>query len=272
MSKHEKKPHEKKPHEKKQSVFEEPHLREDYCAIDPSEEKASWTLASKPQGELEQVEQSVFEEVALRAQLDSSQLGNGALPEYLAWRRDQFSPLAALAFFVLICLLAMVFSFVVGVVFSITMTGFTTLGILGAVTLAPPVEEFAKILLPVWLIELRPWLFRWGWEVPLVCIAGGLGFAMIENLAYLNLYIDNPGLDITVWRWTICTGMHVAGASISSIGVMRYWKSRFAPASPGHVASPVRTIGPYLIIAIILHATYNLGALLLELFNPDFFG
>ena len=217
-------------------------------------------LQGDTRGERERIEQSVLEEVAL-----GHPVGGEHLAGYFRWRRSQVGMLQAILVLLGVCLISSVFTFATAVIFSLMMANVTGIGLLGAVTVAPLVEEFAKILLPLWIIDVRPWVFRWRWEIPLVCFAGGLGFAVIENVTYLHVYIDDPSPSIALWRWTVCTAMHVSGALISSIGVARYWTSRFAPSPPDHISSPMRTVGPFLAGAIVFHAAYNCLAIAFEL-------
>ncbi len=48
-----------------------------------------------------------------------------------------------------------------------------------------------KIAIALWVIEKRPYLFRMPLQILLCALAGGLAFALIENLMYLHVYI--PG-------------------------------------------------------------------------------
>ena len=94
-----------------------------------------------------------------------------------------------------------------------------------AVVVAGPItEEILKIALPIWVVEKRPWLFASRWQILLCGAFAGLVFATLENFLYLNVYISNPGLAITTWRWTVCVALHVGCSLIAAAGVARVWE------------------------------------------------
>lgn len=134
-------------------------------------------------------------------------------------------------------------------------------GIMGIVVFGPTIEEVMKVFAVVWILERKPWLLPNRAAVIVAALAGALGFAVIENLIYVHVYIPDPTPQIIVWRWTVCTTLHVAATGITTVGLVRLWKramTRFVP-----VQLPMAF--PYLVGAIVLHGAYNAFALLLDL-------
>ncbi len=96
--------------------------------------------------------------------------------------------------------------------------------------------------------------------------ASGLVFAVIENLLYLNVYIEDPTPEIRAWRWIACTILHVLCCLITSIGLVRIWRH-----TNKHATQPGFALGaPLLIAAVVVHGLYNLSALMIETFLKPF--
>lgn len=130
----------------------------------------------------------------------------------------------------------------------------------GAVTLvivAPLVEELMKTAAVAVVIETRPYLSKWRMQVLLACIAGGLGFAVIENLLYLNVYIDSPSEFLRQWRWMVCTGLHVTCSAVVGVGLARVWRRTVTERVP----ADLNRATPWLVIAVVLHGVYNAVAI-----------
>lgn len=135
------------------------------------------------------------------------------------------------------------------------------MGLLAAVLVAPPIEELMKVLVPLLAIETRPYWFRSPTQVLFTATAGGLGFAIIENLLYLNVYISNPGVRLVLWRWIVCTAMHTACSYLAGRGLCRIWERTVQEGRPPRVELAF----PALFTAMIIHGAYNAAAILLEL-------
>lgn len=127
------------------------------------------------------------------------------------------------------------------------------------VVVAPVVEETAKILFPLIMLEKTPWRFSNGFVLLAVCCVSGLLFASLENLLYFHLYIPAGKLTtgIIYWRLLVCTFVHVAGTALSGTGLVRAWQE--AKQSCGRFNGALAW--PYIIAAMILHGLYNAGAL-----------
>ncbi|MBL8889048.1 MAG: PrsW family intramembrane metalloprotease [Planctomycetaceae bacterium] len=165
-----------------QQVFfspEDPHANLDHPA----------TLARQagavPESEL--AEHSVWDEHAT-----SEQLRDGLNPDAVTWFRfyqKQVVRRHVLTPWLVTCLIIFLAGplAILGALFNeYGGSGFVVLLIFG-----PTVEEVLKIAWPLWVVEKRPWLFSNGLQLLLCGIGGGLAFALIENLIYLNIYIPD---------------------------------------------------------------------------------
>ena len=124
-------------------------------------------------------------------------------------------------------------------------------------------QQDRKAASSLYLAEQRPWLVPAGWTLVAIVVAGGLGFAVIENWIYLNVYIDDPSDAIIRWRWIAGPLVHGSASMLAGIGVRRIWtQTNTTGAKPdAHRATP------WFIAAVTLHGTYNALAVLAEVFE-----
>ena len=133
-------------------------------------------------------------------------------------------------------------------------------GVLAIVVAAPVAEEMSKAILPLMVLERRPWLFGSYATIVLVGALSGLVFASIENLLYFFLYI--PGGSLTtgtiLWRLFVCTALHVGCSTLVCSGLARAWRK--ARARLGEFEMSVAM--PRLVAAVAIHGLYNFGVVL----------
>jgi len=133
-------------------------------------------------------------------------------------------------------------------------------GVMGVVVFGPTIEEVMKVFVVVWILERSPWLLPNRAAVVIASLAGAVGFAVIENLIYLHVYIDDPSPAITAWRWIVCTALHVTATGLTTIGLMKLWRRAMTRFEPVQLSMAF----PWLLAAIILHGTYNAFAIALD--------
>lgn len=150
----------------------------------------------------------------------------------------------------------LVFLFVVlaGGPFAVVGTFFTMMPTaLGPVLFGPLIEEVMKLGVILLIIETRPFWWRSENDIRMAAAASALGFAIIENLLYLNVYIPNPGFDLILWRWIICTALHLTCTLIAASGAVAVWRNTDEQQREPMLKHLFRP----LLIAIVLHAGYN---------------
>ncbi len=123
----------------------------------------------------------------------------------------------------------------------------------GPIVIGPVVEEIMKITILLLIVERRPWLIRAASDIRIAAICGALGFAVIENILYLSVYITNPSFELTLWRWIVCTALHVSCTAIAAGGVMRIWQR----VNEEGREPDARAMYQPLVTAIVLHGSYN---------------
>ena len=124
----------------------------------------------------------------------------------------------------------------------------------------PAMEEIAKVVIALMTIELRPYVFKHSIQIALTALAGGLAFAVIENLIYLNIYIPNPDAQVIFWRWYVCTMLHVSCSCIAGIGLIRMWRGSVIPLKEPNYLRAI----PFIVVAAVCHGIYNTVVIALE--------
>lgn len=144
-----------------------------------------------------------------------------------------------------------------------TGTGVSLFGILGVVVLAPITEEITKVAGVLWVVEKRPFWLKSMAQVLLCAAAGGLAFAAIENLIYINVYHAEGNEAFRQWRWTVCTALHVNCSVIAGFGLVRIWDKAIRTRT-----RPELGLGmPFFALAMITHGAYNLSVTFAEVFG-----
>lgn len=138
-------------------------------------------------------------------------------------------------------------------------------GVLLIVVAAPVAEEMAKAILPLMVLEKRPWFFGSYLSIVLVGLLSGAVFASVENALYFFVYIPSEKLTqgTILWRLIVCTAMHVGCATLACSGLARAWSR----ARKRRAEFEMSVAMPHLIAAVAIHGVYNLGALIFAIFN-----
>lgn len=133
-------------------------------------------------------------------------------------------------------------------------------GILLLVVAGPLIEEIGKVLLPLMVMEKNPAKFSSRTQLILCAVFGGLVFSAIENLLYLNVYIQNPSPELIRWRWTVCVFLHSGCSLVAGLGVSKSWKESVSKMQP----PKFETAAPLMITAVVLHGCYNFLSLFMN--------
>ena len=131
---------------------------------------------------------------------------------------------------------------------------------LGMVLVGPAIEEACKPLLLIILIEKRPHWFRHRGQVVICAILAALVFATLENIVYVNLYHPTGGWNFVMWRYTICTALHVTASTVFAVGLAKMW--RHIKQTGGRF--DIDYIFRYYVAAVVIHAVYNTSMLIAE--------
>jgi len=243
----------KKKQAKDPSIQREPHLRKGEFKSDPSEVKADRILdksSAKDYSEDAQVERTVWDEPALSMELIGERpAGELTYKDWLLLRRKEISFSKTMVVTIGIAVTAgpvAIFGAFYG-------SGQTVLSILAITVFAPIVEEIMKVALAFYVVEKKPFYFRSSGQILLCALAGGLVFAAIENVIYLNIYIEKPLYRLVAWRWTICVALHMGCSLIAGSGLVRIWRRTWRNLERPQIALAY----PFILTAAIIHGLYN---------------
>ncbi|MBT3295035.1 MAG: PrsW family intramembrane metalloprotease [Verrucomicrobia bacterium] len=239
------------------SVFDEPQFRGGGYTPDPSDPA---TGAGTPHADAPlPVGQGAWDEPALSPALAGERPAHvQTYAQWLAAGRARLSATTTWGITLALALGSGAWA-IVGAILS-QVQGNSAGGLLLMILFGPAAEEMLKISAALITIEKWPYAFRSPVQIVVCCLAAALGFAAIENLIYLHVYIPDPSPGMIAWRWTICVMIHVAGSCIASVGLIKIWRHTMA-----HGSAPRVSLGsPFFMAAIALHGTYNLGAILLN--------
>ena len=211
------------------------------------------------QDRLQHIEHSICDEPALA----DSGINTGNTLSYEYWLADKWqSTSTGFTWLITIAIACIAGPFAVIAVFmNLSTNQIAYVGVLNLVAFGPMVEEIMKIALVYYIVEKRPYLFHSFIQIIIAACAGGLLFACIENVIYLNKYIESPTVNIIHWRWTVCTLLHVSCSAIASLGLVRMWMDILE-----RKARPRLELAyPFIIAAIIIHGCYNAAAVAMEI-------
>ena len=231
----------------------EPMRRGGKFAKDPAETRVP--MFNGKQDEIASIRDSVFNEPAVTSRKDELYLG-----KWIEQKRAQCSVAGNLGVTVLAAILAGPFAILGG--FMAAREGWY--GVLYMVVFAPVLEELLKQSGMIYLLEQKPYRVFAGWQFVFSAFISAFVFASIENFLYLNVYIHsatvkNPQM-FAIFRWTVCTGVHILCSAIASLGMIRIWKKQLRDGK----AADLNVAFAYFAVAMAIHGAYNLTLLFLN--------
>lgn len=240
------------------SIEHEPHLQGPRAqdagqSDDPSEQRAEEILrheAARAAAD-DAVEHTVWDEPALAPELAGIAADDQIT--YASWLKRKLGETSSTKTWLVTMLIVLgagplgifgaLFSGIDGSAFNLAMI----------IIIGPVTEEITKIAAALWVVEKRPFLFQSIWQIFICAVAGGVAFAYIENLIYLNVYIPDHSADLANWRWTICVGLHMNCSFIAGVGLARIWDNAIRNLHRPQLALGV----PWFVMAMVGHGLYN---------------
>ena len=126
-------------------------------------------------------------------------------------------------------------------------------GMVNVVVGGPVVEEVMKIAAALLVVERRSFWISRPAQLWTIALGTAFAFAAIENLLYLSVFIPNAAISLILWRWSVCVGLHVICTGIAIRGVIAIWRrARVDRRKPN-----LTGVLPSLVLAIVLHGSYN---------------
>ncbi len=140
----------------------------------------------------------------------------------------------------------------------------TLFAVVYIILFGPVIEELLKQSGMIYLLERRPYRIFAGWQFPLAAVLAALIFASIENFLYIYQFssVTNDTArvaEFAMFRWKVCTALHVGCAIVASFGLRRVWQEQTRTGRPADLSLAF----PLVTAAIVIHGVYNLIALFL---------
>lgn len=211
-------------------------------------------------GELDpdRVLHSVWDEPAFSPELMSTTAAPQARESYATWLASRAAGMSDSQSWIYVLLLAMAagpFGLLGAMFGELFEGGGGEIG--GLVFFGPMFEELTKVAVLTVMIERRPYIFKRARQVMLCALAGGVAFAVLENVLYLKVYVPDPSEALIYWRWTVCVALHSGCSMIAGLGLVRVWRRTMAHKTRPNLAQGT----PLMVTAIVLHGVYNAAAL-----------
>lgn len=130
---------------------------------------------------------------------------------------------------------------------------------LAMVLVGPAIEEVCKPLIVIILLEKRAYWFASRAQVIICAVLAALVFATLENLTYVHVYHPDGGAGFVLWRYAVCTSLHVLASTVFAVGLGKMWR-HIRRTGAGF---DIDYIFRYYVAAVIIHAAYNSTVLVL---------
>jgi RsiW-degrading membrane proteinase PrsW (M82 family) len=130
----------------------------------------------------------------------------------------------------------------------------------GAFFAAPIIEETLKPSGLYLILAKWPRALRGRFYTALLAALGGITFALIENLVYLNIYIREPSQQVILFRYTACVGIHAVCSFIFGLGI-----NRQLLASVSGETNFLSCCKRFFFTAMALHGLFNITVVILQL-------
>jgi len=114
-------------------------------------------------------------------------------------------------------------------------------------------SEVLKVAVASALLERRGYLVQRPAQLYLMTLGTAVVFAVVQNWIVLSLYYTNATSTLVAWRWTMCVVLHTLCTFFAARGLMLVREQGRREHRPLDLARAVPTI----VVAILIHATYN---------------
>lgn len=238
--------------ERDSSIENEPHFQARHYQPDPSDYRAAWDHANpaSASNEEELVAGNVWDEPTLSAELTADTTEDRfSYSNWLARKQAETSYAKSILTMLGVALVAGPW----GILGAFIGNGEGAFSIALLVIFGPVTEEIMKVATALWIVEKKPFLFKSVFQILFCAAAGGAAFGFIENLVYLHIYIPDHSATLAVWRWSVCTGLHMNCSFVAGVGLARIWYNAMREHRP-----PEFRLGiSWLVLAMVAHGTYN---------------
>jgi len=132
--------------------------------------------------------------------------------------------------------------------------------LLTAVLIGPAIEEASKPIGVLLILARRPHWFRTRREIIFLAMMGAAIFATLENLLYIHVYHPEGGADFVMFRYTVCTTLHLVATAVLAVGLAKLWRQMHREG----IGFDIDRCMWYYVAAIAIHSAYNITVTILS--------
>lgn len=137
---------------------------------------------------------------------------------------------------------------------------FVVSDILVACLVGPVVQEICKIVVPLWVVEKRPYFFTGWFQFFVIAMVTALSFSVVSNL-FLSFAIEATEIKIEpvkqfAFQWVGVLGLNLITATVAGFGLEKIWKACVRSSQPPQLGHGY----PFFATAIGLHVIFSIGS------------
>lgn len=117
----------------------------------------------------------------------------------------------------------------------------------------PMAEEIVKIALAIWIVEKRPYLFKYAVQIIAVCICCGFVFSLIESFAARQFQFRNAQWLMANGPWSLAILLHIVCSTLAGLGIARVWRHCIETATKPQLSRG----GAFIVAAVAIHVIYK---------------
>ena len=118
----------------------------------------------------------------------------------------------------------------------------------------PILQEIFKIMVPLWIVEKRPYFFTSWFQFFVFALVTATVFASVTNF-FLSLAVEEVSMSFFIFQWVGILGLNLITAAIATQGLETIWRNTINSGKPPRLDDGY----PYFATAIGLHIAFAVG-------------
>ncbi len=250
-------------------IRNEPHLLPTY-GKDPASDPAidaplgleSPAVNFSPHSE-EDIDHSVWDEPSLAPNVLATTPESAlTYANWLTRRRENWSEWQAWTATLGIILLSFPCAAIAAIISSVSGNHFFVTDVFVACIAGPILQEICKIVVPLWIVEKRPYLLTTWFQFFVFALASATVFAVVSNF-FLSMTVKEVTRPFFLFQWVGILGLNLVTAAIATFGLETIWRKTINSGKPPKLEHGY----PYFATAIGLHIAFAVGTTIWFLVN-----
>ena len=203
----------------------------------------------------EDIDHSVWDEPSLTPTVANS-VPKSALT-YANWlnqRRENWTQWQAWTTTLGVICLSIPLAALAAVISLISSNHFLVSDVILACIAGPILQEIFKIMVPLWIVEKRPYFFTSWFQFFVFALVTATVFASVTNF-FLSLAVEEVSRSFFIFQWVGILGLNLVTAAIATQGLETIWRNTINSGKPPKLDDGY----PYFATAIGLHIAFAVG-------------